>query len=40
MDDMNNWKVGDNVGMGIAIAMLDKKIDPRGNIDIYTQFDT
>ena len=37
---MTPWKVGEDVGVGISIEMLEKSIDPERNSNAYMQFDT
>jgi hypothetical protein len=38
--ELEPWPVGDDVGMGIALLMLEKSIKPGRNSKHYTQFDS
>ena len=40
LEDIITWKVGEDVGMGIVMEILEKSIDPGGNSDINMRFNT
>ena len=39
LSDFGPWRSADNMGMGMAITMLEKSLEP-GRLSKYTQFDT
>jgi len=40
LDKVKQWEIGDSQGMGIALLMLEKSIEPGRNSVGYKQFDT
>ena len=40
LSDITSWNLGDRCGMGVALLMLEKSIEPGRNNSKYKQFDT
>ena len=40
LEDMEPWPIGDSSGMGTALLMLEKSVEPGKNSDAYMQFST